>query len=90
MQTVTSADGSRIAFELSGAGPPLVFVHGGWDDHTAWRLVLPMLAQRFTIYAMDRRGCGQSDPYLADVPPCGRRPRRPDRLARVRPLSLRS
>ena len=62
MQAVTSRDGTRIAFEQSGTGPPLVFVHGGWDDHTAWRQVLPTLAQQFTIYAMDRRGCGQSNP----------------------------
>jgi pimeloyl-ACP methyl ester carboxylesterase len=66
MRTVTSRDGTRIAYERTGAGPPIVFVHGGWDDHTAWRQVLPMLAQQFTVYAMDRRGCGESDAYRDD------------------------
>lgn len=66
MHTVTSRDGTRIACTRSGTGPPLVFVHGGWDDHTAWSLVLPVLARRFTVIAMDRRGCGQSDPYHGD------------------------
>jgi pimeloyl-ACP methyl ester carboxylesterase len=66
VHSVTSRDGSRIAFARSGTGPPLVFVHGGWDDHTAWRQVLPVLAQQFTVYAMDRRGCGQSEPYRDD------------------------
>jgi len=66
MQTLTSRDGARIAFERSGTGPPLVFVHGGWDDHTAWRQVLPTLARQFTVYALDRRGCGQSDAYRDD------------------------
>ncbi len=66
MQTVTSRDGTRIAYERSGTGPPLVFVHGGWDDHTAWRQVLPTLAKQYTVYAMDRRGCGQSDAYRDD------------------------
>lgn len=62
MHTVQSRDGTRIAYERTGTGPPLVFVHGGWDGHTAWQLVLPLLAQQFTVYALDRRGCGQSDP----------------------------
>lgn len=66
MQTVTSRDGTQIAYERSGTGPPLVFVHGGWADHTAWALVLPALAEQFTVYAIDRRGCGQSDPYRDD------------------------
>lgn len=66
MQTVTSHDGTRIAYERTGTGPPLVFVHGGWADHAAWALVVPALAEQFTVYAMDRRGCGQSDPYRDD------------------------
>ena len=66
MQTVTSRDGTRIAYERTGTGAPLVFVHGGWDGHAIWWLVLPTLAQQFTVYAMDRRGCGQSDPYRND------------------------
>ncbi len=66
MHLVTSRDGTRIAYERSGTGPPLVFVHGGWDGHAAWQRVLPSLAEQFTVYAMDRRGCGQSDPYRED------------------------
>jgi hypothetical protein len=27
MQTVTSRDGTRIAYDRTGIGPPLVFVH---------------------------------------------------------------
>ena len=65
MQTTTSQDGTQIAYERTGTGPPSVFVHGSWTNHTAWRLVLPTLAQRFTVYALDRRG-GQSDPYRDD------------------------
>jgi len=66
LATVASRDGTRIAYERIGVGPPLVFVHGGWDSHFAWQLVLPILAQQFTVYAIDRRGCGQSDPYRND------------------------
>lgn len=61
MQTVISKDGTRIAFWRSGGGPPLVLVHGTTADHTTtWRFVLPELERRFTVYAMDRRGRGES------------------------------
>lgn len=61
MQTVRSPDGTRIAFWRSGAGPPLLLVHGATADHsTTWRLVSPALERRFTVFAMDRRGRGGS------------------------------
>jgi pimeloyl-ACP methyl ester carboxylesterase len=58
--TVTSADGTAIAVERSGDGPPLVLVHGTTADHGDWRSVRPTLAEAFTVYAIDRRGRGQS------------------------------
>jgi pimeloyl-ACP methyl ester carboxylesterase len=61
METVTSADGTSIAFEQSGSGPPLVLVHGTTADHTRWAPVLSALEERFTVYAIDRRGRGESD-----------------------------
>jgi pimeloyl-ACP methyl ester carboxylesterase len=61
METITSADGTRIAFWRSGVGPPLLLVHGASYDHaTAWRFVVPELGRRFTVYAVDRRGRGAS------------------------------
>jgi pimeloyl-ACP methyl ester carboxylesterase len=61
MHTVTSTDGTRIAFWRSGTGPPLLLIHGATADHTTtWRFVLPELERRFTVYAMDRRGRGGS------------------------------
>lgn len=61
MRTVRSADGTRIAFWQSGKGPALLLVHGATADHTTtWRRVLPDFEQRFTVYAMDRRGRGGS------------------------------
>ncbi|MCH8994529.1 MAG: alpha/beta fold hydrolase [Chloroflexi bacterium] len=56
MQTVSSADGTQIAYWHSGDGPPLVLVHGGISDRSAWILVQPLLAERFTVYTMNRRG----------------------------------
>lgn len=57
---ITSKDGVEIAYARSGQGPPLVVVHGTGADHTRWAPVLAALEQRFTVYAMDRRGRGAS------------------------------
>jgi pimeloyl-ACP methyl ester carboxylesterase len=62
MQSLHSSDGTRIAYQRSGDGPPLVLVHGTADDHTIWDLVSPALARHFTVYAIDRRGRGSSVP----------------------------
>lgn len=60
MQTVSSKDGTMIALWKSGSGPPLVLIHGSTADHTRWNPILPDLEQRFTVYAVDRRGRGKS------------------------------
>jgi pimeloyl-ACP methyl ester carboxylesterase len=57
---VTSKDGTRIGFQRSGSGPPLVLVHGASADHTRWAPVLPALEGRFTVYGVDRCGRGLS------------------------------
>jgi pimeloyl-ACP methyl ester carboxylesterase len=60
VQHVVSRDGTPIAVWRSGAGPPLLLVHGTSADHTRWAPVMPALEGRFTVLAMDRRGRGQS------------------------------
>ena len=60
LQKVTSKNGTPIACWRSGQGPPLVLIHGTSADHTRWRTVLPALEERFTVYAIDRRGRGES------------------------------
>ena len=60
LQTVTSRDGTAVAFARSGSGPPLVLVHGTSADHTRWKPLLPRLEPHFTVYAVDRRGRGDS------------------------------
>ena len=58
--TVTSNDGTPIALWKTGKGPSLLVVHGTCADHSAWEKVVPLLADGFTTYAMDRRGRGAS------------------------------
>jgi pimeloyl-ACP methyl ester carboxylesterase len=60
MEKVQSKDGTLIAYERSGDGPPLVLVHGILGSHTRWTTVRPLLEQHFTVYAIDRRGRGES------------------------------
>lgn len=61
-KTVTSADGTTIAFERTGSGPPLVLVHGVTDVQGYWDLtgVRSAFEDHFTVYAIDRRGRGES------------------------------
>jgi pimeloyl-ACP methyl ester carboxylesterase len=60
MNTTISADGTPIAFDQSGSGPPLVLVHGGLGDHTRWDALRPHLEPYVTVHSMDRRGRGGS------------------------------
>ena len=60
MQRVTSKDGTIIGFWKSGAGPPLLLVHGTTADHSRWTPISPRFEQHFTVYTMDRRGRGGS------------------------------
>src|SRR3982751_3714540 len=57
---VESRDGTSIAVFSAGTGPALVLVHGTTADHRTWRVVGPMLVDRFAIHAIDRRGRGDS------------------------------
>lgn len=60
--TVTSKDGTTIAWERSGSGPALILVDGALCSRAfgpSPRLA-PLLARHFTVYAYDRRGRGES------------------------------
>jgi pimeloyl-ACP methyl ester carboxylesterase len=63
MSTVTSADGTTIAFDAYGEGRPLILIDGA----TAHRAVNPanaevgqLLSDEFRTYVYDRRGRGES------------------------------
>jgi pimeloyl-ACP methyl ester carboxylesterase len=59
-ESITSKDGTLIAYWQSGEGPPLVLVHGTAADHGRWAPVLPTFEERFTVCVVDRRGRGGS------------------------------
>lgn len=58
--SISSTDGTDIAYGRTGQGPPLVLVHGTTGHHKEWREVVPRLSEDFTVHAMDRRGRGGS------------------------------
>ncbi|MDQ1423936.1 MAG: hypothetical protein QOD72_1434 [Acidimicrobiaceae bacterium] len=60
MKTVRSADGTSIAFECVGDGPPLIVVVGALSDRSAPRSFAARLASDLCVYTYDRRGRGAS------------------------------
>jgi pimeloyl-ACP methyl ester carboxylesterase len=61
-EQVTSADGTTIYCEVTGAGPGVVIVCGGLLAGHHYQKLAASLAGDFTVYAMDRRGRGGSGP----------------------------
>ena len=49
-------NGVRLLVEESGAGEPVVLVHGSWNDREIWGLVEPELASAYRVISYDRRG----------------------------------
>ena len=64
METVTSKDGTTIAFDRLGSGPPVVLVCGGSVDRMADAAIAQELASDFTVFNYDRRGRGDSGDTL--------------------------
>jgi pimeloyl-ACP methyl ester carboxylesterase len=60
MGTVTSKDGTRIAFDHSGEGPALILVVGAFNDRATGAPLARFLDQHFTVFNYDRRGRGES------------------------------
>jgi pimeloyl-ACP methyl ester carboxylesterase len=53
--------GRNIHCLKAGAGPPVVLVHGGASDSRDWLDTMTSLSGRYTFYAPDLPGFGQSD-----------------------------
>ena len=62
MNTVTSKDGTKIAYETMGKGPALLLVDGamGYRAFGFSAELSSLLAQHFTVTTYDRRGRGES------------------------------
>ena len=62
-QFCISADGTRIAYDMSGSGPALILLHGGGDNRKNWHKAgyVKRLTDEFTVITIDIRGNGESD-----------------------------
>ena len=53
--------GARLHVAELGTGPPVMLVHG-WPEHWwSWRALMPLLADRLRLLALDLRGFGWSE-----------------------------
>ena len=71
MSTLSSPDGTTIAYDKQGEGPALILVDGALTVHSSGSgsELARLLAPHFTVYGFDRRGRGESGdtvPYAVD------------------------
>src|ERR1700675_2555861 len=67
--TVRSKDGTTIAYDRSGDGPPLILVSGAMGTKAHAVELASQLAPTFTVFTYDRRGRGDSgdtEPYAVE------------------------
>ena len=59
-QTMKTSDGAELHFVTGGSGRPVFLLHGFPNTWYAWRDVMPALAGRYSVIAVDLRGLGDS------------------------------
>ncbi len=64
LATVTSRDGTTIAYERTGSGPAVVLLCGGSTDRGSNAGLASVLSATNTVYNVDRRGRGDSGDTL--------------------------
>src|SRR5467141_2076365 len=62
LRKAISKDGTAIAFDQFGAGPPIILVDGAFCTRSFGPMpkLAPLLAKHFTVFTYDRRGRGES------------------------------
>src|SRR5215211_8832481 len=76
MEKVNVKNGTQLAYERRGDGPPLMLLHGFPLDHHLWDVIAPLLEDSFDLIIPDLRGFGNStmmdsphsmDDYASDI-----------------------
>ncbi len=57
------AGGERVRVQETGDGPPVLFIHGAMNAGTSWFELMAAMPE-FRCIALDRPGCGLSDPIV--------------------------
>lgn len=55
-------NGTRLYYEISGSGHPLVFIHGFTLDTRMWDDQFEVFAEQYRVFRYDARGFGKSTP----------------------------
>lgn len=58
--TQLALEDGTLWYEMKGSGPPLVFLHGGWQNSESWQQQVDRFADEFTVVTLDFRGHGQT------------------------------
>ena len=61
---ICRVNNTNLYHEKYGAGRPLLLLHGNGETHKIFDKATPLLAEHFTVYAIDSRGHGQSDAVM--------------------------
>lgn len=56
-----NVNGISLNYEKYGSGAPLIMLHGNGETHEIFDKAIPLLSERFTVYAIDTRGHGESE-----------------------------
>ena len=61
MPYTTASDGTRIHYEVHGAGDPVLLIMGLGSNAYGWHRTIPWLSEQYQAIAFDNRGTGRSD-----------------------------
>src|SRR2546423_15497903 len=55
-----NVEGLRMHYLIAGSGPAVLLLHGYTQTSRMWRPIIPLLAEKFTVIAVDLPGVGDS------------------------------
>jgi pimeloyl-ACP methyl ester carboxylesterase len=58
---IVNVSGTALFYERSGAGSPIILLHGNGEDHHIFDKLSAKLENDFTVYSADSRNHGQSE-----------------------------
>ena len=61
---LVEVNGRRVAYREAGSGPPVLLIHGWPTSSFLWRAMMPAIAERNRVLAIDLPGFGASDKPL--------------------------
>lgn len=57
---IANVNGVKLYYEKTGSGEPIILIHGNGENHRIFNETVDVLKEKFTVYAIDSRGHGES------------------------------